>query len=87
MRMKSKFLMASAALAMMAAPALAQDKLKIGMTFQELNNPYFVSMQEALKEAAASIGADVVVTTLTTMWQSRFPTWKTCCSRRSTSCF
>ncbi len=46
----------------MAAPALAQEKLKIGMTFQELNNPYFVSMQEALKEAAASIGADVVVT-------------------------
>lgn len=62
MRMKSKFLMATAALALMAAPALAQQKLKIGMTFQELNNPYFVSMQEALKEAAASIGADVVVT-------------------------
>jgi ribose transport system substrate-binding protein len=62
MKMKSKFLMATAAIAMMAAPALAQEKLKIGMTFQELNNPYFVSMQEALKEAAASIGADVVVT-------------------------
>ncbi len=62
MRMKSKFLMATAAVAKMAAPALAQEKLKIGMTFQELNNPYFVSMQEALKEAAASIGADVVVT-------------------------
>ncbi|MDQ1183075.1 ABC transporter substrate-binding protein [Agrobacterium larrymoorei] len=62
MKMKSKFLMATAALALMAAPALAQEKLKIGMTFQELNNPYFVSMQEALKEAAASIGADVVIT-------------------------
>lgn len=62
MKMKSKFLMATAALALMAAPALAQEKMKIGMTFQELNNPYFVSMQEALKEAAASIGADVVVT-------------------------
>lgn len=62
MKMKSKFLMATAALALMAAPALAQEKLKIGMTFQELNNPYFVSMQEALKEAATSIGADVVVT-------------------------
>jgi len=62
MKMKSKFLMATAAIALMAAPALAQEKLKIGMTFQELNNPYFVSMQEALKEAAASIGADVVVT-------------------------
>lgn len=60
--MKSKLLTASAALALMAAPTLAQDKLKIGMTFQELNNPYFVSMQEALNEAAASLGADVVVT-------------------------
>lgn len=60
--MKSTLLTATAALALLAAPALAQDKLKIGMTFQELNNPYFVSMQEALKEAAASIGADVVVT-------------------------
>ncbi|WP_018001020.1 ABC transporter substrate-binding protein [Paracoccus sp. N5] len=60
--MTSKLLTASAALALLAAPALAQDKLKIGMTFQELNNPYFVSMQEALNEAAASLGAEVVVT-------------------------
>ncbi|WP_128255427.1 ABC transporter substrate-binding protein [Falsirhodobacter deserti] len=45
-----------------AAPAMAQDGLKIGMSFQELNNPYFVSMQEALRDAAESIGAEVVVT-------------------------
>lgn len=51
------------ALAMsMTAPAMAQDGLKIGMSFQEMNNPYFVSMQEALNEAAESIGATVVVT-------------------------
>ena len=36
--------------------------IKIGMTFQELNNPYFVTMQKALRQAAASIGATVVVT-------------------------
>ncbi|WP_198665216.1 ABC transporter substrate-binding protein [Paraburkholderia kururiensis] len=36
--------------------------LKIGMTFQELNNPYFVTMQKALNDAAATIGAQVVVT-------------------------
>ncbi|PZQ48581.1 MAG: LacI family transcriptional regulator [Rhodovulum sulfidophilum] len=59
--MKAALLAASAVLAL-AAPALAQEKLKIGMTFQELNNPYFVSMQEALNEAAASLGAEVVVT-------------------------
>ncbi len=60
--MKSTLLTASAALALLAAPAFAQDKLKIGMTFQEMNNPYFVSMQEALNEAAAALGAEVVVT-------------------------
>ncbi|TQS74062.1 substrate-binding domain-containing protein [Rhodobacteraceae bacterium] len=53
-----------AALALSAVPALAQDdgQLKIGMTFQELNNPYFVSMQEALNEAADDLGAQVIVT-------------------------
>ena len=60
--MNAKFLTATAAIALLAAPAFAQDTLKIGMTFQELNNPYFVSMQEALNEAAASLGAEVVVT-------------------------
>ncbi|APZ50528.1 ABC transporter substrate-binding protein [Salipiger abyssi] len=54
----------AAALALsMAAPASAQDDgLKIGMTFQEMNNPYFVSMQEALMGAAEDLGAEVVVT-------------------------
>ncbi len=60
--MKKMLLSATAALALFVTPALAQEKLKIGMTFQELNNPYFVSMQEALIEAAASIGAEVIVT-------------------------
>jgi ribose transport system substrate-binding protein len=50
----------AAALAMSGAQAA--EPLKIGMTFQELNNPYFVSMQKALNEAAASIGATVFVT-------------------------
>lgn len=36
--------------------------LKIGMTFQEMNNPYFVTMQKALNDAAAGIGAEVVTT-------------------------
>ncbi|WP_431021551.1 ABC transporter substrate-binding protein [Devosia alba] len=49
-------------LAIATSGASAQEGLKIGMTFQELNNPYFVSMQEALNEAAASLGATVIVT-------------------------
>ncbi|MCZ4268788.1 ABC transporter substrate-binding protein [Rhodobacteraceae bacterium G21628-S1] len=62
--MKHMFGAASAAaLAVsMALPAVAEDGLKIGMTFQEMNNPYFVSMQEALTEAAKDLGAEVVVT-------------------------
>lgn len=58
-----KTLSAVCALALgMSASASAQEALKIGMTFQELNNPYFVSMQEALQQAAAELGAEVVVT-------------------------
>ena len=54
-----------AALAFGASAAQAQapkQPLRIGMTFQELNNPYFVTMKQALEEAAASIGATVVTT-------------------------
>lgn len=36
--------------------------LKVGMSFQELNNPYFVTMRKALEDAARSVGATVVVT-------------------------
>lgn len=55
-------LMLGAALAVgMAAPSVAAP-LKIGMSFQELNNPYFVTMKQALEEAAASVGATVVIT-------------------------
>ncbi len=58
-----KTLTAVSALALgLASQASAQEALKIGMTFQELNNPYFVSMQEALMEAADNLGAEVVVT-------------------------
>ncbi|MDR6521449.1 ribose transport system substrate-binding protein [Variovorax paradoxus] len=45
-----------------AQAQLAKQPLRIGMTFQELNNPYFVTMKQALEEAAASIGATVVTT-------------------------
>lgn len=54
-----------AALACGTTAALAQapkQPLRIGMTFQELNNPYFVTMKQALEDAAASIGATVVTT-------------------------
>lgn len=45
----------------LAAPVQA-DTLKIGMSFQELNNPYFVTMKQALEDAAKTIGAEVIIT-------------------------
>lgn len=40
----------------------AKKQLVIGMSFQEMNNPYFVTMNEALHDAAKTIGAKVIVT-------------------------
>jgi ribose transport system substrate-binding protein len=42
-----------------ATPA---KQLKIGMSFQEMENPYFVVMKKALEDAASSIGAEVYIT-------------------------
>ncbi|MDR5904448.1 ABC transporter substrate-binding protein [Franzmannia qiaohouensis] len=42
--------------------AADEHTLTIGMSFQELNNEYFVTMQEALETAASSLGAEVIVT-------------------------
>lgn len=42
--------------------AAAAKPLRIGISFQEMENPYFVLMKQALDEAAASIGAQVFVT-------------------------
>lgn len=42
-----------------AAPANAKG-IKIGISFQELNNPFFVLMQKSAEEAAATIGASVI---------------------------
>src|SRR4051794_35703142 len=36
--------------------------LKIGVSFQELDNPYFAVMKQALDEAARSIGAELYIT-------------------------
>lgn len=38
------------------------EPLKIGVSFQEMNNPYFVTMKEALEQATKSIGAELIVT-------------------------
>lgn len=61
--LKATALVAALAFGACAAQAQApKQPLRIGMTFQELNNPYFVTMKQALEEAAASIGATVVTT-------------------------
>jgi ribose transport system substrate-binding protein len=37
-------------------------KLTIGMSFQEMDNPYFITMNEAVKEATTLVGAELIVT-------------------------
>jgi len=58
--------LATVSLCSVAALSLASvahaEKLKIGMTFQEMNNPYFVSMKQALDDAAKFLGAEVITT-------------------------
>lgn len=36
--------------------------LKIGVSFQEINNPYFVTMKDALQDATKTVGAELLVT-------------------------
>lgn len=40
----------------------SEDQLFIGMAFQDMNNPYFITMKEAFEEACTSIGAKYVFT-------------------------
>lgn len=44
------------------APAAYADTLKIGMSFQELNNPYLVAMKQSLETAASGLGAELIIT-------------------------
>jgi ribose transport system substrate-binding protein len=39
-----------------------KEKLVIGMSFQEMENPYFITMNEAVKEAADAVNATLIVT-------------------------
>lgn len=45
-----------------SAPAPARPALKIGLSFQELDNPYFAAMKQAFDEAGQSIGAELYIT-------------------------
>lgn len=40
----------------------SQEQLFIGMAFQDMNNPYFITMKEAFEEACQSMGAKYVFT-------------------------
>lgn len=54
-------LMLGTALAIGASAPSFAAPLKIGMSFQELNNPYFVTMKQALEEASESVGAKLTI--------------------------
>lgn len=72
-RINARFLRRAAALALIplaitALPAAADshkkpnDQLVIGMSFQEMNNPYFVTMKKALQKQVDKMGAKLIVT-------------------------
>jgi len=44
------------------AGAATAEKIKMGMSFQDMNNPYFVTMHEAVEEAAEALDAELYVT-------------------------
>jgi ribose transport system substrate-binding protein len=66
MNIKKKFAagaaIASALLMGFSIPAHAKEALSIGMSFQEMNNQYFVVMKQSLEDAASDIGADLIIT-------------------------
>lgn len=61
--LRTPLLLAGAAAALVSGTATAaDDPIKVGMSFQELNNEYFVTMQEALESSVASIGGELIIT-------------------------
>jgi ribose transport system substrate-binding protein len=40
----------------------SNEDLTIGISFQEINNPYFIAMQEAFEDATENIGAETIIT-------------------------
>lgn len=47
---------------MMFSVVEAADDLTVGISFQQMNNPYFIVMKEAFVSAVESIGADYIIT-------------------------
>lgn len=78
--MLQKKLLALATTALCAAglalPASAAP-LKIGMSFQELNNPYFITMKKRWKTRPPASAPPSSSPTRATTWPSRPATWKT----------
>lgn len=58
--LKSLLALCAATPLLLAATAVSAKTLTIGMSFQEMNNPYFVTMKQALDQAAGDIGAKVI---------------------------
>lgn len=53
---------ALAATGLCQATATTAAPLKVGVSFQEINNPYFVTMKGALQDAVGSLGGTLLVT-------------------------
>lgn len=58
---KKALLFSIAGVMLFASQSVMAKQIVIGVSFQELNNDYFVSMKEALEQAANDIGAKVYI--------------------------
>ncbi len=57
-----KILLSTVIATVFSGVAYAAEPIKVGVSFQEMNNEYFVVMNEALQEAVDSIGGELYVT-------------------------
>jgi ribose transport system substrate-binding protein len=46
---------------LLASQSVLAKQITIGVSFQEMNNDYFVSMKQALEQAAGDIGAKLYI--------------------------
>jgi fructose transport system substrate-binding protein len=59
MPFKTSLLASVAALGLLAAPAMAQDRVIVGLVTKTFTNPFFVKMREGAEARAAELGAEL----------------------------
>lgn len=80
-KIKTKAIL-SGLLAMSMVACVNAKPLTIGMSFQELNNEYFVTMKESLEQSAKILTPPSIQRMRRMMSPSRLATLRICCKRK-----